>query len=379
MAAAFAAWLKENAEAGATARTSASSSAATRAPAASGCATPPPSALTASGVEVIDLDIVTTPGVAMMVKHLGADAGMIATASHNPIQWNGLKFLNRDSRRPAAGRDARAARRQLSTTRSASRRTCASSKLRPAAAANTRDARAAREARARPRRRARHLHQAIQGRARQRERRRLRRHARRCSTSSAASSSTSTPRPTASSPTSPSRPRRTSRGLADEVNRQKAAVGFAQDPDADRLAIVDENGAYIGEEYSLALCRASWILSQEARRRRRGEPLDQPDDRRHRRAVRRAASSARPSARPTSSRRCSRENAVIGGEGNGGVIDPRIVPGRDSLVGMAYVLQLMADDRQDDQPARRRAAALRDRQDEVRVPPRGRRTAPSRR
>src|SRR3712207_1389977 len=37
-----------------------------------------------------------------------------------------------------------------------------------------------------------------------------------------------------------------------------------------------------------------------------------------------------------------RENAVIGGEGNGGVIDPRIVPGRDSLVGMAYVLSLMA-------------------------------------
>ena len=37
-----------------------------------------------------------------------------------------------------------------------------------------------------------------------------------------------------------------------------------------------------------------------------------------------------------------REHAIIGGEGNGGVIDPRIVPGRDSLVGMAYVLQLMA-------------------------------------
>src|SRR5205085_5127501 len=54
-------------------------------------------ALTASGIAVIDLDIVTTPGVAMMVKHLGADAGMIATASHNPIQWNGLKFLNRDA------------------------------------------------------------------------------------------------------------------------------------------------------------------------------------------------------------------------------------------------------------------------------------------
>jgi phosphomannomutase len=37
-----------------------------------------------------------------------------------------------------------------------------------------------------------------------------------------------------------------------------------------------------------------------------------------------------------------KENSIIGGEGNGGVIDPRIVPGRDSLVGMAYVLSLMA-------------------------------------
>src|SRR6185295_9505319 len=57
-------------------------------------------ALVASGIEVIDLDVVTTPGVAMMVKHLGADAGLIATASHNPIEWNGLKFLNRDSVAP---------------------------------------------------------------------------------------------------------------------------------------------------------------------------------------------------------------------------------------------------------------------------------------
>src|SRR5688572_32484111 len=57
-------------------------------------------ALGASGVEVIDLDVVTTPGVAMMVKHTGADAGVVATASHNPIQWNGLKFLSRDAIAP---------------------------------------------------------------------------------------------------------------------------------------------------------------------------------------------------------------------------------------------------------------------------------------
>src|SRR6267142_285307 len=57
-------------------------------------------ALVASGIELIDLDIVTTPGVAMMVKHLQADGGIIATASHNPIQWNGLKFLNSDAVAP---------------------------------------------------------------------------------------------------------------------------------------------------------------------------------------------------------------------------------------------------------------------------------------
>src|SRR5262245_12552635 len=56
--------------------------------------------LIASGVEVIDLDIVTTPGVAMMTKHLEADAGVVATASHNPIQWNGLKFLTRNAVAP---------------------------------------------------------------------------------------------------------------------------------------------------------------------------------------------------------------------------------------------------------------------------------------
>ena len=75
-------------------------------------------------------------------------------------------------------------------------------------------------------------------------------------------------------------------GLADEVRRQRAPVGFAQDPDADRLAIVDENGTYIGEEYSLALA-AQLHPVEEARRRRGRQPLDQPHARRHRREVRR--------------------------------------------------------------------------------------------
>src|SRR5690606_36504809 len=52
-------------------------------------------------------------------------------------------------------------------------------------------------------------------------------------------------------------------GLCDVVPGVKAAVGFAQDPDADRLAIVDENGRYIGEEYTLVLA-AEALLGGEA-------------------------------------------------------------------------------------------------------------------
>ncbi|MGN6626213.1 MAG: hypothetical protein ACTHLN_06310 [Tepidisphaeraceae bacterium] len=46
------------------------------------------SALMASGIETIDLDVVTTPGVAMMVQHALADEGIVITASHNPILCN---------------------------------------------------------------------------------------------------------------------------------------------------------------------------------------------------------------------------------------------------------------------------------------------------
>lgn len=50
--------------------------------------------LLAMGIDVVDLDLSTTPTVEMMVPKLGAGAGIIFTASHNPVQWNALKFLN---------------------------------------------------------------------------------------------------------------------------------------------------------------------------------------------------------------------------------------------------------------------------------------------
>ena len=52
------------------------------------------STLRALGIDVLDLDYSTTPTVEMYVKHAGASGGIIITASHNPAQWNALKFLN---------------------------------------------------------------------------------------------------------------------------------------------------------------------------------------------------------------------------------------------------------------------------------------------
>ena len=48
------------------------------------------------GVDVIDVDVATTPSVALMGRFLNAAAAIVITASHNPIEWNGIKFLRHD-------------------------------------------------------------------------------------------------------------------------------------------------------------------------------------------------------------------------------------------------------------------------------------------
>jgi phosphomannomutase len=129
------------------------------------------------------------------------------------------------------------------------------------------------------------------------------------------------------------------RGFASVVRGEGASVGFAQDPDADRLAIVDENGRYIGEELTLAL--ASLRRLQQARgpivlnlsTSRVAEDL--------------AKDHGCPAFRTAVGEinvveRMRAENALLGGEGNGGVIDPRVGYVRDSFVGMALVLDLLA-------------------------------------
>jgi phosphomannomutase len=128
--------------------------------------------------------------------------------------------------------------------------------------------------------------------------------------------------------------------LCAAVIEHGAAVGFAQDMDADRLAIISEQGVPIGEDYTLVLA-ALYVLGRE-----RGPVV----------ANLSTTSALKDLAKQFDcplfltkigevnvTDMMQQQSATIGGEGNGGVIYPRINFARDSLVGMALVLHLLAE------------------------------------
>ena len=290
--------------------------------------------LVASGIEAIDLDVVTTPGVAMMVQHLRADGGVIATASHNPIQWNGLKFLNSRATAPPAA-DA-ASIRELYEAQAADFVTV-EKLLPPRHNSETHALHVKRvldyvDVLGVSSRRFKVVLDSVNGAG--------------CVTAATLLSKLGcqvihlNATPNGLFPHDPEPTEQNLTALAAEVKRQRAHVGFAQDPDADRLAIVDETGRYIGEEYSLVLA-ARFVLSKRpgvaVTNLSSSRMLEDVAAATGSRVVRAAVGEANVVGAML------QHGAVIGGEGNGGVIDTRIVPGRDSLVGMAYVLQLMAE------------------------------------
>ncbi len=124
------------------------------------------------------------------------------------------------------------------------------------------------------------------------------------------------------------------------VQEANADIGFCQDPDADRLAIIDEQGRYIGEEYTLALCLdhvltklKGTVVTNCATSRMCADIAAKHGSRLMHAAVGEANVCDLMLA----------ENAVFGGEGNGGPIDPRVGYVRDSFVGMALVLEGLAE------------------------------------
>jgi phosphomannomutase len=128
--------------------------------------------------------------------------------------------------------------------------------------------------------------------------------------------------------------------VLDQVVKTHATIGFCQDPDADRLAIIDERGRYIGEEKTPALC-----IEHLLRGGRIGAVVTNCSTSRMSEDV------ARRYGAPFFRSKVGEanvvdlmldKNAVFGAEGNGGVIEPRVGYVRDSFVGMALVLDAMA-------------------------------------
>ncbi|HEY3028384.1 MAG TPA: phosphoglucosamine mutase [Pyrinomonadaceae bacterium] len=128
--------------------------------------------------------------------------------------------------------------------------------------------------------------------------------------------------------------------LCAAVRAQQADVGFAQDMDADRLAIVSEQGIAIGEEYTLLLATLK-VLGRNpgpvVANLSTTSALQQ--------VVSRFGCSLFLSkiGEVNVTEEMQKRNAAIGGEGNGGVIYPRLNFARDSLVGMALILHLLAE------------------------------------
>lgn len=128
--------------------------------------------------------------------------------------------------------------------------------------------------------------------------------------------------------------------LCDRVKTENAHIGFAQDTDADRLAVIDESGAYIGEEYTLALA-AKYIFSKQ-----KGTAAANLSTSRMIDDITAAAGGSvirTPVGEANVAQAMLEHNCIIGGEGSGGVIDLRVGPVRDSHVAMALILQLMAE------------------------------------
>jgi phosphomannomutase len=130
--------------------------------------------------------------------------------------------------------------------------------------------------------------------------------------------------------------------LCNEVNKQKAHMGIAVDPDVDRLCFVCEDGTLFGEEYTLVAV-ADYVLKH-----RKGNTVSNLSSTRALRDItEKHGGQYFPSAvgEVNVVNMMKESKAVIGGEGNGGIIVPDLHYGRDALIGIALFLTHLAHEK----------------------------------
>lgn len=291
------------------------------------------------GCDVIDCGLVATPTVQLAVEHHRAAGGIVITASHNPIEWNALKFAGPDGMFLDAERGTRL--RALADQAELPR----VSRDRVGAVESDPDATR------------RHIAAVLKLPVVDVEeiRRRAFKVALDCVRGAGGTImpgllaglgcrvTAMDTEPDGRFPRPPEPVPENLSGLGDLVRSSGAEVGIAVDPDVDRLALVDERGTSIGEDYTLAfairavlaggapaapprvVCNLSTSLVVEDAAREWGAELIRA-----------------PVGEANVARAMKDAGAVIGGEGNGGVILPALHLGRDAPVAAALVLHLLA-------------------------------------
>ena len=294
--------------------------------------------LLAAGCDVHDLDVAATPTCGLAVPRLQAAGGIQITASHNPAEWNGLKLFDPEGRvLPAtAGQgiktlfDARTFQR-AAWNRLGTETTCRQAN--PWHRDRVLELVDVSSLRGRP---PRVLLDANGGAGGPLGRDLLEAFSCRtiCLGCDADGVFRHVPEPIESN----------LRDVCPQVVQAGADVGFVLDPDADRLALIDETGRYIGEELTLALAVLHRLRCQPPAER---GPV----------VINMSTSRLVEDLAAQFGVKCFRSavgeanvveqmravGALIGGEGNGGVIDPRVGWVRDPFIGMGLVLNLMAD------------------------------------
>ena len=288
------------------------------------------------GVDVIDTGLSTTPTVEVAVTEKKADAGIILTASHNPMQWNALKFLNAKGEFISASEGKRVLELAASEDflfaevdklgHCTSDTTTIDSHIEKVLALELVDVEAIKQANFKV------AYDAV------------------CSTGGLVLTKllnalgvqqvvALNPEPTGLFPHNPEPLPENITQICEEVVKQGCDVGFIVDPDVDRLAIVCENGKPFVEEYTLVSV-ADYVLDHTS-----GATVSNMSSTKALRDVTEAKGQryyASAVGEVNVVEKMKEMNAVIGGEGNGGIIYPALHYGRDALVGIALFLSLLA-------------------------------------